>query len=103
VLDLARQDRESDAALANPKTEYSRAKQVFIAAHPRCQACGVLPIPRTARPACDIHHQRGRLGSLLMDTRFWSAVCRDCHNWIHANPAAAKAVGLIGPWHKTDL
>ena len=46
--------------------------------------------------AVDLHEPltRARGGSLL-DADNTVAVCRSCHTWIHDNPAAAKAVGLL--------
>lgn len=53
--------------------------------------------------ACtDVHHSRGRAGSLLIDERFWIPVCRRAHNWIQANPERARALGLLcqpGEWN----
>lgn len=48
------------------------------------------------------HHIRGRLGPLLCDTRFWLAVCQECHDRIHREPAWAREHGWLGPWHKID-
>lgn len=48
------------------------------------------------------HHVRGRLSSLLCDTRFWLPVCYLCHLKIHREPAWARAHGYLGPWHKLD-
>lgn len=42
----------------------------------------------------DVHHMRGRLGSNLMDERYWIAVCRNCHRWIEEHPKAAKKLGF---------
>lgn len=49
------------------------------------------------RPAVDVHHTRGRTGTLLLDTRFWVPVCRECHNWIQDNPAEARQARLVAP------
>jgi hypothetical protein len=46
--------------------------------------------------AVDLHEPltRARGGSFL-DVGNTVAVCRSCHTWIHDNPEAAKAVGLL--------
>jgi hypothetical protein len=48
----------------------------------------------------DVHHQRGKVGfaddqeiPLLLDTRYWIAVCRQAHTWIEQHPTEAKAQG----------
>ena len=40
--------------------------------------------------ATQVHHQRGKLGDLLFDTRFWHPVCGETHAWIDANREAAR-------------
>lgn len=42
----------------------------------------------------DVHHMKGRLGSNLMDQRYWIAVCRNCHRWIEEHPKSAKKLGF---------
>lgn len=48
--------------------------------------------------ADDVHEPltRARGGSIL-DPANALAVCRPCHDWIHANPAEATALGLLRP------
>lgn len=50
----------------------------------------------------DNHHMRGRLGPLLLDERFWLAVSRPGHDWIHTNPKEAEKLGFIDlkNWNK---
>lgn len=51
----------------------------------------------------DIHHMRGRIGTLLLDERYWLAVSRVGHDWINANPVLARAYGWLcqpGQWNK---
>jgi hypothetical protein len=50
----------------------------------------------------DVHHSRGRVGTLLIDTRFWKAVSRKAHDWIGEHPEEARALGLLcqpGEWN----
>ena len=46
--------------------------------------------------AVDLHEPltRARGGSIL-DPANTVAVCRSCHDWIHAHPAAAASIGLL--------
>lgn len=46
-------------------------------------------------PATDIHHKAGRTGNLLCAVEYFAAVCRPCHDWIHANPKEATERGYI--------
>lgn len=53
----------------------------------------------------DIHHMRGRLGKLLTDERYFMAVCRKAHLWIHDNIELARQRGWIcetGKWGVCD-
>lgn len=50
----------------------------------------------------EIHHTRGRLGSLLTDKRYWLAVSKQGHRWIHSNITEARKRGWIcekGKWN----
>ncbi|QNS40152.1 hypothetical protein H0S70_06985 [Chryseobacterium manosquense] len=49
-----------------------------------------LKCPITGERATEIHHMRGRIGSLLLDTRYWLAVSRNGHRRIEENPEWAK-------------
>lgn len=72
---------------------YSKKKAKFLELHPVCPVFGT--------PTVEIHHQRGRLGRLCNDERFWVAVSRAGHQWIHEHPSEARAKGLLcamGEW-----
>lgn len=49
--------------------------------------------PITGKPTTDVHHMKGRIGSLLLDTRYWVALSRDGHKYVEENPEWAKAKG----------
>jgi hypothetical protein len=56
--------------------------------------------------ATEVHHQRGRDGLLLFDTRFFVPLCGQCHQEVHAAPDRAKELGLLaypGHWGKLEL
>lgn len=61
--------------------------------------CNVYP----EQQAVEVHHLRGRTGSLLLDKRYWLAVSRAGHLWIHAHPEMARRYGWLcerGDWGK---
>lgn len=49
--------------------------------------------PITGKPTTDIHHMKGRIGSLLLDTRYWVALSREGHKFVEENPEWAKKNG----------
>jgi hypothetical protein len=49
--------------------------------------------PITKQQTTDIHHKKGRIGKLFLDTRYWIAVSRNGHRWIEENPIEAKKLG----------
>jgi hypothetical protein len=65
--------------------EYSRKREEFLKANPECQA-GIENI--CDREANEVHHMKGR-GILLNETKFWLAVCRNCHVYITDHPLDA--------------
>lgn len=117
---VARQKRESNHAKPRKRIRavsrrqrarsaaYNARVKVWKAENPVCLVCQKhdLEMFDKPRPTEDCHHQRGKLGPLLMDERFWIPVCRPCHAWIDANRNAARAMGLLcqrGEWNKPAL
>lgn len=49
--------------------------------------------PVTGWEATEIHHKKGRVGDLFLDTNFWLAVSREGHTHIEENPEWAKENG----------
>lgn len=49
--------------------------------------------PITKQPTTDVHHMKGRIGSLLLDKRFWKALSREGHKFVEENPIWAKENG----------
>lgn len=64
--------------------EYTIKRLQFLA-QPENQRC-----PITGKQTTDVHHKKGRVGTLLLDTRFWLAVSREGHKQIEENPEWAK-------------
>ena len=94
--------------------EYRKAARAFVrAAIKRGEVC---PVWRAVKELHDgvkygwqisgrlneVHHTRGRAGTLLTDERHWIAVSKLGHRWIHEHPAEARARGWIcaeGKWN----
>ena len=49
--------------------------------------------PITNQPTTDIHHKKGRVGSLFLNTEFWIALSREGHKFVEENPEWSKANG----------
>jgi hypothetical protein len=49
--------------------------------------------PITGKETTEIHHKRGRIGILFLETKFWLAVSREGHVKIENNPEWAKEHG----------
>lgn len=45
----------------------------------------------------EVHHVYGRAGRLLQDERWWMAVSKQGHRWIHENEDFARALGWLCP------
>jgi hypothetical protein len=41
-----------------------------------------------ARQGTSLHHRAGRNGYNMF--RYFTSLCRECHEWIHDNPSEAK-------------
>lgn len=87
--------RRSKGTEAVMKIYWAKAKQ-FLAEHPQCAVF-------YDRPSRDVHHQRGRAATLLLDDRFWIPISRDGHLWVDAHPLEARKRGLLcaaGEWNR---
>jgi hypothetical protein len=76
--------------------EYAVARGRFMQESPNCQRCG--------EKATELHHSRGRIGSLLTDLRWFIGLCHSCHDFVHNNPNEARKAGLLcekGKWGST--
>ena len=62
---------------------YRELRLQHLTKNPRCKVCG--------KPSSQIHHKAGRVGKKLVDTKDFLAVCFECHEKIHHNPAWAYA------------
>lgn len=52
--------------------------------------------------ATEVHHTRGRIGTLLIDVRWWIGVSVQGHKWIHKNPNRSREKGWLarpGQWN----
>lgn len=68
--------------------EYAKAKKAYLALHPTCERC-------KNKKSDDIHHKAGRSGQWLCRYEYFAAVCRGCHDEIHANGAMSRKQGWI--------
>ena len=64
------------------------AGQGLRGTQPHCERCG-------QNKATQIHHPGGRSGPSLIKADNLSALCGDCHTWVHANPEAAYEAGWL--------
>jgi hypothetical protein len=86
--------RKKEAAI------YAKKRSEFLALHRHCECCptrnayeyGFNGLKNRFWMAQDVHHTKGRTGKNFLDEETWLAVCRTCHDWIHANPNTARAL-----------
>lgn len=75
--------------------EYSAKREAFLREQFYCEAC--MPLQQRVLPnrSCDVHHKAGRTGTNYLDESTWAAVCRPCHEYLHAHPSEARKLGLL--------
>jgi ribosomal protein S27E len=69
---------------------YAIARKAYLQNKPMCEA----KLPGCGLNATDIHHKKGRIGQYYLDTTYFLAVCRSCHNIIEENVEMAKEAGF---------
>lgn len=75
---------------AKENREYAKVRKEYLEENPNCEA----NLAGCSYVATDIHHMKGRCGSLLTDVRHFRALCRNCHCFIEENPLEAKLMGF---------
>lgn len=75
---------------AAESSQYSKLRREFLT---NAKVCSVCP-PGSYSWASDVHHKFKR-GKYFLDTSTWIAVCRSCHEKIHANPKWAREQGFL--------
>tara|TARA_R110000868_G_scaffold5681_1_gene33552 strand:+ start:2248 stop:2649 length:402 start_codon:yes stop_codon:yes gene_type:complete len=74
---------------AKQKAAYLLARNIFLMEH-AYKYC-----PVTGKPATEIHHTNGRENERLLDRKYWLAVSREGHQWIHNFPEEAREKGWL--------
>ena len=94
------------------QAKYRPAREAHLAEFPDCEVCWPLikadperaiDLQSVRHSANQIHHIRGRSGSLLWDRRWFKSACADGHAFIGANPdiaRKAKVLAEVGEWGK---
>jgi hypothetical protein len=70
--------------------EYSRLRDAFLTAKPRCEA----KLVGCTGVSTDVHHSKGRVGDNYLNIGTWVSLCRSCHKFVEENPLEAKELGL---------
>lgn len=76
--------------------QYNADVKIFLG-KPENQKC-----PVTGKQTNQVHHKKGRIGSLLLDQRYWLAVSDEGHREIELNPDWAKEMGYSLSRLKTE-
>ena len=71
---------------------YSIVSKKYLKDHPKCEANiqGVC----SGEPSNQVHHMAGKIGELLLDTKYFLAVEFNCHRYIEDHSAWAKEKGF---------
>jgi len=69
---------------------YKLINKAYLIKNPICAA----KLPGCLGKSSQVHHKKGRIGDLLIDTKYFLAVCMHCHQVIENNPELAKKLNL---------
>lgn len=72
---------------AKQEREYSKLRKEYLLRYTTCAVNGC------NNESTEIHHQKGRIGDLLTDTKYFLPVCPVCHTLIELHPIWAKNCG----------
>jgi hypothetical protein len=76
---------------------YAKVRADYLRENRWCKVALLLPGPGRGElvEATQVHHSRGKLGPLLIDTRFFVAVSAASHDWIERNKNDARRYGFL--------
>lgn len=77
---------------AAAERQYSKQRAIFLQTHDRCKMGHYAFMPCSGE--LTVHHQRGRIGDLLLDEKFWIALCMGHHEFVETHPMWAKENGF---------
>lgn len=67
---------------------YAKKKKEYLTKHIRCE------VPGCNHAAEELHHQKGRIGKLLYNEKYFMGVCIPHHRKIEDSPGWAKESGF---------
>lgn len=73
--------------------EYLKLRERYLTENPLC----MVKVGGCTHNATDVHHKyagSNREAFYLVQST-WLAVCRNCHDWIHARPGDARLMGWL--------
>lgn len=82
--------QRSTKRAAQERQYSSKDRPEYLAAHPVCE----IQVAGCTYEATEVHHKKGRIGTLLNDKSYFCAACRNCHDWAENNPKEAKEKGV---------
>ena len=77
--------KQYSAKRSKQMREYKKIRVEFLEANPLCERCGGI--------ATTVHHKKGRMGELIINTEYFLPACMPCHEWIETHPGEAKEKG----------
>jgi hypothetical protein len=81
------------AKRAKKDAEYSKLRERYFTDNPLC----MIKVGGCTHNATDIHHTYAgsNRDAFYLVQSTWKAACRNCHDWIHANPGDARLMGWL--------
>ena len=73
--------------------EYLKLRERYLTENPLC----MVKVNGCSHGATDVHHTfaGANRDAFYLVQSTWKAVCRNCHDWIHTNPAEARTMNWL--------
>ena len=69
---------------------YLQLREIFLK-KPENKYCPVMQQLKNKKvETTDVHHKKGKIGKLLIDTKYWIALSREGHKYVEEHPNWAK-------------
>lgn len=75
--------------LSKRQKVYTLKRRIYLLEHPKC----MVNVEGCTQEATQVHHAKGRDGALLIEVKYFRAVCSSCHKYVELHPEEAKEKG----------
>jgi len=80
---------------AKEESIYIQLRKAFLNKEENRFCPVMLHLKKGLHRTTEVHHTKGRIANLLLDTKYWLALSHEGHKWVHDNPSKSYELGFL--------